>query len=73
MKALNRNRAIRCPGEINAKKPVPTHEGGTGVRVAGTKKGYLLPNVKLTPAKYLKLFWLFAMCATWLLLKFVYR
>ena len=34
-------------------------------------QSYLLPKVKLTPGKYSKLFWLFAMCAMWLLLKLV--
>src|SRR5215469_6316077 len=61
---------IACPDKIN-KKTGAVQEGGTGVR--WERQSYLLPKVKLTPAKYLKLFWLFAMCATWLLLKFVYR
>ena len=67
---LYRIQTIACPDKIN-KKTGAVQESGTGVRWQG--QTYLLPKVKLTPAKYLKLFWLFAMCATWLLLKFVYR
>ena len=73
MKALIRIEATACGGTTNQRrKPVPSR-GATRVSGGGDKEPYLLPKVKLTPAKYLKLFWLFAMCAMWLLLKFVYR